>query len=70
MGGYAWAHDLIANALRPLGQPGNGTTDGAQRTIVVRGWEQVQVLLCFGSLAGDRFHPIILTPDVWQGTRK
>ena len=44
MGGYAWAHDLIANALRPPGQPGNCTTDGAQRTMVLRGWEQVQVL--------------------------
>ena len=44
MGGYAWAHGLVDNALRPPGQPGNGAVDGAQRLMVVSGWERVQEL--------------------------
>ena len=44
MGGYAWAHALIDNALRSPGQQGDGSADGAQRRMIMRGWEQVEAL--------------------------
>ena len=44
MAGYEWAHDMIRDVLRPPEVPGEGSTDGMQREMILDGWRATEEL--------------------------
>ena len=63
MGGYAWARNLVVNALRPPDHVGDGSADGMQREMILQGWAEVERLraerVALAPVAARRFTKLI-----------